>query len=274
MKLSIINGWEDGHFAAVKAKGLSAVEFCINGKINSAEVLAIKEQIKASSEKYGVEVASIGRWGMDRLDCEGNIIPEAVQHDKNLIDLASFLGCPVFNAGCNRVEGMDYYDNCRAAVRYLGGLIDYAKDKNVKIAVYNCDWCNFIWCEKAWSFVLGQLPELGIKYDPSHCVHRGGDPYKEVLDWGERIYHFHLKGTQMVAGESVDDPPAGLDDLNWRKMISLLYRANYDGALSIEPHSHHWRGAKGQWGIDFTVNYMKQFIMPDDYASDDNPYMP
>ena len=124
MRLSIINGWKEGHFKAVKAKGLDGVEFCVNHNYDSAEVLAEKEEIKANSEKYGVAVVSIGRWGMRRIDENGEIIPEALQHDKNLIDLASYLGCPVFNVGCNYTEGKSYYENCMIAVDYFGRLND------------------------------------------------------------------------------------------------------------------------------------------------------
>lgn len=275
MKLGIINGWEEGHFKSVHDKGLEAVEFCINHNYDSAAVLAKADEIRANSEKYGVAVGSIGRWGMTRIDENGEIIPEALQHDFNLIDLASKVGCPVFNAGCNYTEGKTFYENCMIAVDYFGKLIEYAKGKNVKISVYNCDWANFVYNDKAWTVVLGALPELGLKYDPSHCVHRGGDPYKEIHDWGTRINHFHLKGTMMIAGESVDDPPVGLDDLNWRAIMSQLYVSDYDGMLSIEPHSHRWRGGRGQWGIDFTINYMRQFIMPEEYKNlEVDPYMP
>ena len=56
--------------------------------------------------------------------------------------------------------------------------------------------------------------------------------------------------------------------------MDILYTKDYDGMLSIEPHSHYWTGKKGQWGIDFTINYFKPFIMPENYEFDDNPYMP
>lgn len=275
MKLGIINGWEEGHFKAVHEKGLEAVEFCINGKYDSALVLAQKEEIKANSEKYGVAVGSIGRWGMKRIDENGEVIPEALQHDKNLIDLASFVGCPVFNAGVNYIESLDYYENCEIAVKYLAGLIDYARDKNVKIAVYNCDWDNFIVNEKAWSYILGRLPELGIKYDCSHCCNRKGNYIRELRDWGDRVYHVHLKGVLRCDEDGIDDPPAGLDMVNWRAVMALLYINNYDGMLSIEPHSGNWRGGKGQWGIDFTINYFRPFIMPDSYNEmTADPFMP
>lgn len=267
MKLGIINGWSEEHFAQVAAKGLSAVEFCINGYCNSDDVLAVREEIKANSEKYKVCVGSIGRWGMKRIDENGAPIEEALHHDRNLIDLASFVGCPVFNCGCNYIEDYSYNKNCEFAISYFRILLDYAADKNVKIATYNCDWDNFVYDEKAWSVIHTALPELGIKYDPSHCVHRHGDYLREIHEWGTRFYHFHLKGTLMVAGESVDDPPVGLDDLNWRAVMSLLYTSGYDGVLSIEPHSGRWKEGMGQWGIDFTINYMKQFIMPEEYKN-------
>ncbi len=274
MKLGIINGWEEGHFKAVAAKGLSAVEFCINHNYDSADVLARAAEIKASSEKYGVAVGSIGRWGMDRFDDDGNVIPEALQHDKNLVDLASLVGCPVYNVGCNYVDGRTYYENCLMAIDYLKNLIDYAREKNVKIATYNCDWANFVFEEKAWSVIHGALPELGIKYDPSHCFNRGGDYLRELRDWGKRVYHFHVKGILHIAGDGFDDPPAGLDEIKWGAIMTLLYVNDYNGVLSIEPHSGKWKGAKGQWGVDFTISYMKQFIMPEDYEASSDPYMP
>ena len=274
MILSIINGWDEGHFKYVASKGLKGVEFCINYYRDSAEVLARKESIKEYSEKYGVKVVSVGRWGMQRLDENGEIIPEALAHDKNLIDLASFVGCPVYNVGAHYSEKLSYCDNCQAAIKYFRTLIDYAADKNVKIAVYNCDWANFVYEEKAWSIVLDALPELGIKYDISHCIHRNGNYLREMRDWGNRFYHFHIKGSLMIDGKSFDDPPAGLDQTNWGAAMDLLYCANYNGALSIEPHSRCWKGKKGQWGIDFTIKYISQFIMPDDYESEEDPYMP
>ena len=139
MKLGIINGWEEGHFKAVSEKGLEAVEFCINYNYDSAEVLTKAQEIKANSEKYGVMVGSVGRWGMDRVDENGQVIPEALQHDKNLVDLASIVGCPVYNVGFNYTEGKTYYENCLMAIDYFSALIEYAREKNVKIATYNCE---------------------------------------------------------------------------------------------------------------------------------------
>ncbi len=275
MKLGIINGWSEDDFRYVKSKGLSCVEYCVNHKYDSDEFLKGAPKIRELSEKYGVAVGSIGRWGMDRLDENGNVMSESLQHDKNLIDAASMLGCPVYNCGINRAENIPLFKNYEIAIEYFNGLIEYAKGKNVKIAVYNCDWSNFVCTPEQWEVVLGALPLLGIKYDTSHCINRGDDYLKEMRDWGGRIYHFHLKGTMYVDGSHYDDPPAGLDQTAWGPVFNLLYTKGYNGMVSIEPHSGKWKGALGQWGIDFTIGFIRPYIMPEDYAVDGkNPYMP
>ncbi len=274
MKLGIINGWEEGCFRYVKGKGLEAVEFCVNHNNNAEEFLSRANEIKGYSDKYEIAVGSMGRWGMKRIDENGEIIPEALQSDKSLIDAASIIGCPVYNCGVNYVDGMDYHANCENAINYLRILIGYAEEKNVKIAVYNCRWENFIVEPKVWEIVLSALPELGIKYDISHCIYHGGNYLEEMRDWGDRFYHFHIKGSVQIGDGVYDDAPAGLDTTNWGAAMDILYTKNYNGMLSIEPHSRYWQGKKGQWGIDFTIKYIKQFIMPEDYEFEADPYMP
>ena len=108
MKLGIITGWNEECFQYVKNLGLDAVEFCCNFYSDSKRFLSLAPETKALSEKYGLPVASIGRWGATRLDEEGNIIPQMMQEDKDCVDAASIMGCPVFCCGCNRVSETCY----------------------------------------------------------------------------------------------------------------------------------------------------------------------
>ncbi len=274
MYLGIIGGWDEHSFAYVAKKGLHGVEFCCNHYHDSMEVAGHVNEILEYSKRYDVKVGAIGRWGEKRIDDNGEIIPSALQHDKNLIDAASALGCPVYNVGCNEVPGKTFEENCAIAIEYFRILIDYAKDKNVKICIFNCHWENFVVDDAAWSVVLGALPELGIKYDTSHCRGRGGDYLSEMKKWGDRICHFHIKGSLYIDGERYDDPPAGLDQVNWGAVMNVLYTKHYNGMLSIEPHSANWRGVLGQWGVDFTIRFITPYIMPEDYTWDGKVYMP
>lgn len=71
----------------------------------------------------------------------------------------------------------------------------------------------------------------------------------------------HIKGTVKVEGEQVDDPPAGMDDTKWPAVFALLYKTGYNGSLSIEPHSSTWKGELADKGVDFTINYIRPFIL-------------
>lgn len=259
MRLGMINDYTEGSFAQNKELGLSCIEFCVNAGADVEKFLASVPDIKRYSEQYGVAVASIGRWGADRVNANG-VIEEELQLSYRYIDACAALSCPVFVCGCNEVEGLSFYQNCALAIEYLGRVIDYARGKGVKVAVYNCTKNNFVRKDPVWDIVLGQLPELGIKYDPSHCRYDGGNYLAEMKKWGRRFYHVHLKGSLIIDGERFDDPPAGMDQTDWGAFFSILYAYGYDGALSIEPHSQNWQGELSEAGIRYTIAYMNKLL--------------
>jgi sugar phosphate isomerase/epimerase len=82
-----------------------------------------------------------------------------------------------------------------------------------------------------------------------------------MSDYGDRIAHFHIKGTVRAGKRKVDDPPAGMDDIRWGSVFAVLYSRGYNGDLSIEPHSAIWKGELGEAGIRFTKNYIEKFLM-------------
>ena len=270
MKLGIIGNWNNEDFFKYAASlGITHLEFCMNVGTDSAKILSEVDELKARLERHGLACGAVGRWGEKRIDDDGNVIPEALQHDKNIIDVAAAIGAPVFNTGCNFAPGKNFSENCDIVTDYFKTLIEYAKPRGVKVAIYNCSWTNDVYDARTWDIILPRLPELGIKYDTSHCIKRRGDYLKEMSKYGDRFYHFHLKGTVFIDGEHYDDPPVGLDSTNWGAVMNVLYYVNYNGVLSLEPHSpQNWTGNKGLWGIEFSVKYITPYIMPEDYKPD------
>ena len=261
MKLGIIADADVRSVEWAAKKGLHYLEYCYNAGMDIDALEARVPELLAAYEKYDVHLRSLGRWAEKKIDAQGEIIPQAMENTRRLIDIAARLGSPVFVTGVNYVEGLTYYDNLSAAIRFLREAVAYGAEKGVKVAVYNCDWVNYIRKPEQWDIVLPAVPGLGIKYDPSHCINvHHGDYLDEIRRYGDRIWHFHVKGTLNIEGDHVDDPPAGLDMVNWRAVMGLLYAKKYDGMLSIEPHSHTWSGDLGEWGIDFTIKYISEMV--------------
>ncbi|SET22269.1 sugar phosphate isomerase/epimerase [Paenibacillus sp. NFR01] len=261
MKLGMIASVKEDSFIQARKRGLSFLEFCINEGDNVDEFCAQLEQIAEWTRSYGVKVGSIGRWKSERINAKGEILLDELERCYKLIDAASALGCSSFVAGCNYVEELSFYDNCTAAISFFSRLLDYAATKNVKISTYNCRKVNFVNTPEVWRIIHGHLPELGIKYDPSHARFFGGDYMQEALDWGHRFYHVHLKGSLLVNGQKVDEPPAGMDQTDWPSFIATLRAAGYDGGLSIEPRKSALPDALADKGIDYSAAYFKKLLL-------------
>lgn len=260
MKLGIIRDYSPEGFDFVKSKGLEFIEVCCNYDNDSERFISSAADIKKNIERTGIPVLSCGRW-----NAVTNVKGKADEKVTALIDgsiaAAAEIGSPVFNLGVNYDESISKFRNYCFAVDYIGARLEHAEKLGIRIALYNCDWSNFLYSPEAWSIMIGEYPELGIKFDCSHSTYRGSNYLKEINDWAEHILHMHVKGTAYLEGKGIDDPPAGIDFVEWRKVFALLYAHGYDGTLSIEPHSSVWKGELGEKGIDYTIKYIKPLIL-------------
>jgi sugar phosphate isomerase/epimerase len=98
---------------------------------------------------------------------------------------------------------------------------------------------------------IGNRPEFGFNYDPSHLGYQGVDYVKFIRTFPERIFHCHMKdvwwghgdGSVGVFGGHVSfaDPrrywdfrSLGHGDINFEEIIVALNDINYQGPLSVE----------------------------------------
>lgn len=262
IRLGMINGHGAAAFDDVKSRGLEFIECCCNSDEEAAAFTADADGILSNVARTGIPVASVGRWAA-KPNRGGKFDAQQMESQYALFDAAAGVGSPVFVCGCNYDNSVSLYKNYSFAIEYYGRLLERAAGTKMKVAAYNCSWENFICSPREWEVVLGELPKLGIKYDCSHSAGAGRDYLTELSDWGERVLHFHVKGTVLTRGKPVDNPPAGIDGLKWGEIFAVLYARGYSGGLSIEPHSATWQGGSelGRKGIDFTIGYIRQFIL-------------
>ena len=262
MRLGIIAPVAEESFRYAHELGLDFVEFCINRDDHGEQLYRYENEIPEWMYKYSVGIGSIGRWDVNEINPDGSINQYELSIARELMRFCEKFHCPNYVCGCNYWNHMSRFSNYASAINFFENVLNSAP-QGVRVSVYNCRNSNFVNNEEAWSLVLGHLPALGLKYDPSHSIYAGSDYLQELMNWGDRIYHFHLKGSMAVNGVRIDDPPAGLDRTDWRTVINILRIKGYDGGLSIEPHSHIWQGELGDRGVRYTVKYFKELLLMD-----------
>ena len=257
----IQNDYSAAGFDLVRESGLDFIEICCNYDRDVERLVASRDAVKGEISRTGLDVSSVGRWNHE-IQREGRIDPEKLALYESLLDTAVSLGAKTFVCGCNYDASVSRFKNYINAIELFGRLIERARGTGTRVAVQNCNWNNFVYSPEEWRVVLDELPELWLKFDPSHAYSRGCDYLAELSSWGERVAHFHVKGmTRVGGGRSVDDPPAGMDDLKWGSIFSILYARGYTGDLSIEPHSKTWQGELGTRGVAFTRDFIRPFIL-------------
>ena len=124
---------------------------------------------------------------------------------------------------------------------------------------------------------FGDSPYVGLQYDPSHLVWQMMDPIQTARDFADRIYDVHLKDTEVrwdvlrhVGINPVNRAEwwlyrlPGLGSIDWAGFFTVLQRAGYQGAMSIE-HEDPLYGSPNRPGPDFSPEYALGFKMAHRY---------
>lgn len=99
--------------------------------------------------------------------------------------------------------------------------------------------------------LVDRHPALGFNFDPANLVLAGMDPVVFVAELGERILHVHAKDAELVSHQAGRSGllahgawdrrdrgfrfrVPGWGDLDWKRLISELRQAGYDGVLAVE----------------------------------------
>jgi sugar phosphate isomerase/epimerase len=118
---------------------------------------------------------------------------------------------------------------------------------------------------------IDNRPGFGINFDPSHLEHQFLDSAAFIAEFGDRIFHAHVKdakrrldGRSSILGGHLDfgQPGRGWDfvspghgDVDFEAMIRALNRVGYDGPLSIE-----WEdsGMDRDWGAPDALAFVRR----------------
>lgn len=203
-------------------------------------------------------------------------------HVIKCIDAAAALGVETVGTFIGRDWNKPVRENLAIAKDVLRPLVDYGNSKGVKIIIENCvmeGWHpdgypgNLAYSPELWEWMF----ELGLylNYDPSHLVWMGVDPIAAIRPYIDRIPHAQAKDIQInpesrnrygYPGKAVvrDNPwdvgwwryrVPGLGDIDWRRLIDVMYEGGFEGTLSVEHEDPLWGGSEEKIKIGLQIAY-------------------
>ena len=118
-------------------------------------------------------------------------------------------------------------------------------------------------------------PAFGFNYDPSHFGYQGVDYVKFIYEFGDRIFHAHMKDVAWNLGHDAgvfgghvdfhkperywDFKSVGRGHINFERIIRALNDVNYGGPLSVE-----WEdgGMDREFGAAESAAFVKKLDFP------------
>jgi sugar phosphate isomerase/epimerase len=190
------------------------------------------------------------------------------EHLRRCVDAAALLGCGLVGTFVGRDLTLSVRDNMRLAEQVLPPLVEHADARGVRLVVENCPmegWhpdgypANLAYSPELWDWMTGL--GLYLNFDPSHLVWMGIDPVPALFGHLDRVLHVQAKDVEVdvaarnrfgVFGQVVDRSPwvsgwwryriPGLGQVDWRRLVDVLYEGGYDGVVSVEHEDPVWSG--------------------------------
>jgi sugar phosphate isomerase/epimerase len=223
--------------------------------------------VHETMSQHGLEISSLAYY-------PNNLHPDAEEreaanaHLRRVIDAAQALGVGLVGTFVGRDKTKNLPDNFDDFRAVWPGLVDYAGERDVRIAIENCpmlfsydEWpggTNLAATPAAWDemFSIVDSPNLGLNLDPSHLVWLQIDYERVVRDYASKIFHVHAKDLEidrdglyrngtisLGMGWQVPRLP-GLGEVRWNRFVAALYRAGYDYVVSVEHEDRSFEGTE------------------------------
>jgi sugar phosphate isomerase/epimerase len=235
------------------------------------------------THKYGVAISGLGYYP-NPLDADANHRRLVADHLKKVIDAALLLEVKVVNSFIGRDHTQSLDANWALVRSVWPEIIGHAEHSGVHIGIENCpmlfsndEWPggkNLAVSPAVWRKLFEELPSpnLGLNFDPSHCVWQFLDPARCIREFGKRFVHFHAKDERIDRdhlhavgvhgfGWHVAKLP-GLGDVDWSAVFAALTDVGYRGAVSIEVEDRAYEGSleDRKRALRQSKRYLEQFV--------------
>ena len=242
---------------------------------------AAAAQVQAMFASRGLSISSLAFYE-NNLHHDPAVRAAVNAHVHECIDAAARLGCPTVGTFIGRDITRPVKENVREAERVFAPLVEHAARAGVRLVIENCPmegWhpdaypANLAYSPELWDWLTGI--GLWLNYDPSHLVGLGIDPVTALRGHVQHVAHVQAKDVEVLAGRidrygffgktiEREDPwdhswwrfrVPGLGDVDWRKIIDVLYEHEFDGTVSVEHEDPLWGGTEERTKTGLAIAY-------------------
>lgn len=229
---------------------------------NPGDLGGVRDQLAAS----GVSVSALGYYP-NVLSPDTAYSETAQAHLRHVIEAARLLDIGLVNTFVGRDWRQSLDANRRLFREVWPGLVRFAEDQGVRIAIENCpmlftadEWPggkNLAVSPAIWRWMFEEIPSanFGLNYDPSHLIWQQMDEIEPLREFAGRIFHIHAKDarinrhklneTGILAHPLEYHEPRlpGLGDVNWSAFFAALSETRSTVAVAIEMEDRAYEGS-------------------------------
>lgn len=203
------------------------------------------------------------------------------EHLKQVINAAQMMKIELVGTFIGRDPSKTIEENIKEAVPIFSDFVSYARSRGVKLMIENCPMVgwqmeglvgNVFFTPSIWEEFFNRIPDdnFGMNFDPSHLIWQRIDYCEVAADFSDKIFHFHAKDIKILKKELfrngiyggnwwIPVVPTGNGDIDWKKMMNILKKINYNGVISIELEDAEYEKTfeKVKEGHILSLNYLK-----------------
>lgn len=252
-----------------EAKGFKSISIATgpgSSFFNVNEVVSNPRVVKDVLNSSKTIVSAIGFYG-NPIDPVEEKRKTAREFFKQLIEAAYRIEVPVVTGWIGLHPG-SVEENIREIGRTWPEIINLSEDRGIRIAIENCPG-NIAYRPDIWRRIFEEMPSrnLGLEFDPSHLICQMIDAVRAADEFGDRIYHTHMKDAQILWEKVAENGIRsegwcphrlpGFGELDWADFITVLKKHKYDYALSIEHEDPFYEYKEG---LLLAKKFLEQFI--------------
>jgi sugar phosphate isomerase/epimerase len=269
MRLGFVTDLRQERVALAAAQGFDGIEIGIGWGDALNPETATDADCRAARgmlDEHGVAALTV-LWGENQAELD-----DPAGRFRRVVEMATLLGTSVVTTNCWAPRGT--LDEQHAwAVKLWIECAKIAEDGGVRVGFENCPHggLNYMRTPATFAafFEAVASPAIGLEFDPSHLVFQFIDPVPQIRAFGERIYAFHAKDTQILQDElqcvGVSGEGwwrfrvPGYGDIDWRAIFIALSDVGYAGDIIVEHEDPVFGGPEG---LVLAAQHLRPFIAP------------